>query len=123
MAPFVERFEAAISDDLNTAIALTAFEEALALKKVDAGEKLAALAAMDSVLGLGLLTLDRTELRIRPKAATISEAEIEATLARRKEARAEKDFALSDALRDELAAQGVEVMDGDPLGWEWKLGD
>ena len=22
----------------------------------------------------------------------------------------------------ELAAQGVEVMDGDPLGWEWKLG-
>jgi cysteinyl-tRNA synthetase len=123
LVPFGERFEAAISDDLNTAIALTAFEEALALKKVDAGEKLAALAAMDSVLGLGLLTLDRTELRIRPKAATISEAEIEATLARRKVARAEKDFALSDALRDELAAQGVEVMDGDPLGWEWKLGD
>ena len=26
-----------------------------------------------------------------------------------------------DALRDELAAKGVEVMDGDPLGWEWKL--
>jgi cysteinyl-tRNA synthetase len=123
MAPFVERFEAAISDDLNTAIALTAFEEALALKKVDAGEKLAALAAMDSVLGLGLLTLDRAELRIRPKAATISEAEIEATLARRKEARAAKDFATSDALRDELAGQGVEVMDGDPLRWEWKLGD
>jgi cysteinyl-tRNA synthetase len=123
LAPFVERFEAAISDDLNTAIALMPFEEALALKKVDAGEKLAALAAMDSVLGLGLLTLDRAELRIRPKAATISEAEIEATLARRKEARAAKDFATSDALRDELATQGVEVMDGDPLGWEWKLGD
>jgi cysteinyl-tRNA synthetase len=123
MAPFVERFEAAISDDLNTAIALTAFEEALALKKVDAGEKLAALAAMDAVLGLGLLTLDRTELRIRPKSATITEAEIEATLARRKEARAAKDFATSDALRDELAGQGVEVMDGDPLRWEWKLGD
>jgi cysteinyl-tRNA synthetase len=121
--PFIERFDAAISDDLNTAIALTAFEEALALKKVDAGEKLAALAAMDSVLGLGLLTLDRTELRIRPKAATISEAEIKATLARRKEARVAKDFALSDALRDELAGRGVEVMDGDPLGWEWKLGD
>ncbi|HEX8057625.1 MAG TPA: cysteine--tRNA ligase, partial [Novosphingobium sp.] len=95
----------------------------LALKKVDPGEKLAALAAMDAVLGLGLLDLARTDLRIRPKAATIAEAEIEATLARRKEARAAKDFATSDALRDELTAQGVEVMDGDPMGWEWTIGD
>ena len=44
-------------------------------------------------------------------------------LARRKVARAERDFATSDAIRDELAAKGVEVMDGDPLGWEWSLGD
>ena len=63
----------------------------------------------------------RTDLRIRPKSATITEPEIEAILARRKEARAAKDFATSDRLRDELAAQGVEVMDGDPLGWDWKL--
>ena len=76
---------------------------------------------MDEVLGLDCVTLTRTDLRIRPKAATIAEPEIEATLARRKEARAAKDFATSDALRDELAAQGVEVMDGDPLGWDWKL--
>ena len=48
--------------------------------------------------------------------------EIEDALARRKAARAEKDFATSDAIRDELIAAGVEVMDGDPLGWEWKLG-
>ena len=46
---------------------------------------------------------------------------IEDALARRKAARAEKDFATSDAIRDELAAKGVEVMDGDPLGWEWRL--
>ena len=37
------------------------------------------------------------------------------------EARADKDFARSDALRDELTAQGVDVMDGDPVGWEWRL--
>jgi len=121
-APFLERFDAAVSDDLNTAVALTVLEEVIALKKVDAGEKLAAIAAMDAVLGLGLLTVGRADLRIRPKAATISEAEIEAILANRKEARAAKDFAASDALRDELAAAGVEVMDGDPLGWDWKLG-
>jgi cysteinyl-tRNA synthetase len=119
-APFLERFDAAIADDLNTPVALTVFEDIAALKKVDAGEKLAAIARLDSVLGLDLLALERPALRLRPKTATITEPEIEAVLARRKQARAEKDFATSDHLRDELAAQGVEAMDGDPLGWDWK---
>ena len=120
--PLLERLDAAVSDDLNTAVALTVVEEVAAMKKVDAGEKLASILLADQILGLGLATLSRESLRIRPKAATITEAEIEATLAARKEARAAKDFATSDRLRDELAGQGVEVMDGDPLGWEWKLG-
>ena len=120
-APFLERFGAAMAEDLNSPVALTVLEEVVALKKVDAAEKLAAIAAMDAVLGLDLLTIARTDLRIRPKSATITEAEIEATLAARKEARVAKDFATSDKLRDVLAAQGVEVMDGDPLGWDWKL--
>ena len=77
----------------------------------------------DLSLGFEFDKLSRTDLRIRPKAATITEAEIEAVLTQRKEARAAKDFATSDRLRDELAAQGVEVMDGDPLGWDWKLGE
>jgi len=118
----LERFDAAISDDLNTPVALTALDEALTMKKVDPALKLQAIAAMDAVLGLDLLALTRAELRIRPKAATIAEAEIETALERRKAARAEKDFATSDALRDQLIAAGVEVMDGDPLGWEWKVG-
>jgi cysteinyl-tRNA synthetase len=120
-AALLERFDAAISDDLNTSVALTVLDEAIALKKVDAGEKLAAVAAMDAVLGMGLLELGRADLRLRPKAVTIAEADIEQSLTARKEARAAKDFARSDALREELAARGVEVMDGDPLGWEWKL--
>lgn len=120
--PVREKFAAAMSDDLNTPIALTALEEALAVKKVDAGVKRAVIEEMDAVLGLNLFGFNRTDLRIRPKAATISEEEIEDALIRRKQARAEKDFATSDALRDEFAAKGVEVMDGDPLGWEWKLG-
>jgi cysteinyl-tRNA synthetase len=28
---------------------------------------------------------------------------------------------LSDSIRDDLSARGVEVMDGDLLRWEWKL--
>jgi cysteinyl-tRNA synthetase len=121
-APVLARFDEAMADDLNTPIALTALEEALALKKVDAGVKRAVIEDMDAVLGLGLLSLTRADLRIRPVSATITEEEIEAALCRRKDARAAKDFAASDAIRDDLVSQGVEVMDGDPLGWEWKLG-
>lgn len=121
-APFLERFSAALCEDLNTAVALTVFDEVLALKKVDPAEKLAALALMDEVLGLGVLSVARTDLRLKPKAAVIAEDEIEAILNQRREARAAKDFAASDALRDQLAANGVEAMDGDPLGWDWKLG-
>lgn len=121
------KFDAAMSDDLNTPIALTALEDALAVKKVDAMIKRSVIERMDAVLGLRLFEsetndeLARQDLRVRPKAAAITEEEIEAALARRKEARAAKDFATSDALRDELIAAGVEVMDGDPLGWEWRL--
>ena len=121
-APVLAKFADAIVDDLNTAIALTALEDALGTKKVDDSVKRAVIEQMDSVLGLNLFGLTRAKLRIRPKDATITEEEIEDALARRNAARAEKDFATSDAIRDELAAKGVEVMDGDPLGWEWKLG-
>lgn len=120
-AAILDKFDEAICDDLNTPIALTALEDALAVKKVDAGIKRAVVEHMNAVLGLGLFDLTREVLRIRPKTATVTEAEIEDALARRKEARAAKDFATSDAIRDELTAKGVEVMDGDPLGWEWKL--
>jgi len=121
LTPLLGKFDAAVSDDLNTAVALTLFDEAIAMKKVPVEEKRALVEAMDAVLGLGLLELTREELRIRPKGAVITDPEIEAALDLRQEARAAKDFTTSDAIRDRLAAKGVEVMDGDPLRWEWKL--
>ena len=121
LVDLLARFDAALSDDLNTAVGLTLLDEAVALKKVDAAQKLATIARMDAVLGLGLQTLNRTDLRVRPASAQITEAEIDAELARRKDARANKDFAASDAIRDALIAKGVDVMDGDPLGWDWKF--
>lgn len=121
LANLFARFDAAVSDDLNTAVALTALEEAMSLKKVDQGQKLLALAQMDAVLGLNLLETERLDLRVKPKNILITEAEIEAALDARKEARAAKDFATSDSLRDDLIAKGVEVMDGDPLGWDWRI--
>jgi cysteinyl-tRNA synthetase len=114
-------FDAALSDDLNTPKALTILDMVLAEKRIDAAERLAAVARMDAALGLELDILTRAGLRVAPKDAAITEAEIEAELDRRKGARAGKDFAASDAIRDDLAARGVEVMDGDPLGWEWKI--
>jgi cysteinyl-tRNA synthetase len=112
----------AISNDLSSPDVLVALEEVIGAKSQGPSGVLRLIGAIDSVLGLGLLNLTRTDLRIRPKSATITKAEIEAVLTQRKEARAAKDFATSDALRDELTAAGVEVMDGDPLGWDWKLG-
>lgn len=117
----VARFDAAIANDLNTAEALTVLEEVLALKGTAPECVVTATTKIDTVLGLKLGYLARADFRIRPVTATITEAEIDTALARRKEARAAKDFAASDAIRDELTARGVEVMDGDPLGWEWKL--
>ncbi len=123
LATYLRDFEEAITSDLSMPEALALIDEVFGDKKVGPLNRLRFAAISDLVFGLDILGLNRADLRIRPKSATITEAEIEEALARRKEARAAKDFATSDAIRDELAAQGVEVMDGDPLGWEWKLGD
>jgi cysteinyl-tRNA synthetase len=120
MSSILEDFDKAISEDLNTPKALSYLESAIA-KTIFPTSRLDMASRMDAVLGLGLLTLTRADLRLRPATATITEDEIEAQLAKRKEARAAKDFATSDAIRDVLIAAGVEVMDGDPLGWEWRL--
>jgi cysteinyl-tRNA synthetase len=114
-------FDEAVVDDLNTPMALTMLDNTLALKESHLEVQLAVIKSLDAVLGLNLLTLTRQDLRIRPITAVITEAEIETALAARKDARAAKDFAKSDAIRDDLIAKGVEVMDGDPLGWDWKL--
>jgi cysteinyl-tRNA synthetase len=114
-------FDEALSNDLNTPTVLTQVETLLGAKKTPAAKRIQAIRMADEVLGLNLLGLTRHDLRLRPVDAVIDEDGIAALIDRRKEARAAKDFAASDAIRDELAAAGVEVMDGDPLGWEWKL--
>ncbi|WP_133364903.1 cysteine--tRNA ligase [Qipengyuania sediminis] len=112
----------ALSDDLNTPMALTIVERLLLpSSSIEPFERWGVVKELDQIFGLRLFDLVRADLRIRPKSATITETEIEAQLVRRKEARSARDFATSDAIRDELAARGVEVMDGDPLEWEWKL--
>lgn len=116
----LDRFDEAVSDDLATPRALVALDELLALRKLPPAVILAAIGRMDEALGLNLPALHRADLRVRPAGSALDEAAVEARLAERREARAARDFARSDAIRDELSAAGVEVMDGDPLGWDWR---
>jgi cysteinyl-tRNA synthetase len=120
-AKWFEAFDESVCEDLNTSVPISIIETIAGRDDFAPSERLKVIERMDEFLGLNLTSLTRKDLRIRPASATLTEAEIETRLDERKAARDAKDFATSDRIRDELAAQGVEVMDGDPLGWDWKL--
>jgi cysteinyl-tRNA synthetase len=121
-AAFLKAFEREIADDLMMPRALPVLEEMLSQDDIPPAARLQVAERMDAALGLGLATITRKDLRVRPAEARLSEREIESTLEARKAARALRDFARADRLRAELEADGVVVMDGDPLGWEWRIG-
>ena len=118
---YLESCGDAIRNDLNTARSLVALEELLADDALPPAVRLGVAVTMDEVLGLRLSTLTRRDLRVRPAAATLDDAAVEAALTRRHTARADRDFAAADAERDQLVRHGVIVMDGDPLGWDWSV--
>jgi cysteinyl-tRNA synthetase len=116
-------FIAALEDDLNTPRALAAlFELARDVNRCTDPRQRVALAAKlrSSAELLGLLAQD-PEAWCRGSAEEALEAEeIEAQLAARQAARAQRDFATADRIRDELAARGVLIEDGpDGARWRW----
>jgi len=124
-----EKFLAALGNDLNTSLAITAVYDVLKYKTNDQ-TKLALLADFDYVLGLDLIAKadkKRKELAAAPKAGeftVISEsgeedAEVEAMIRARQDAKKAKNFAEADRIRDELKAKGIEVTDV-PGGAKWK---
>ena len=125
-----ERFCAALDNDLNTSLAVTAVYDVLKYKTNDA-TKLKALADFDTVLSLDLIAKaakKREELKKQTVAAgqfTIvsengeADAEVEAKIQARQEAKKAKNFAEADRIRDELKAAGIEVTDI-PHGAKWK---
>ncbi|MCE2881369.1 MAG: cysteine--tRNA ligase [Planctomycetaceae bacterium] len=108
-------FKESLADDLNLARAIAALNTAIGEAPAgDAQAELAALDAMDSVLGV----FERNEA-LASDAADDLAAKVEALLERRKAARAAKDWAESDRVRDELTALGVRIKDG-PQGTTWE---
>lgn len=102
----------AIADDLNTPKAIA---ELHALANEATADQLLAGAQF-----LGLLTPELGAWAEEPSVDEGLSARIEALLAERLNARKEKNFARSDAIRDGLAAAGVAVKDT-PQGAEWSL--
>jgi cysteinyl-tRNA synthetase len=112
MAPLRERFFDALAEDFNTARALGALFEWVREANRRGGAGDADLRAMLGVLGLENLV----DEAVAGDGEGLDEAAL-ALLEARQAARAAKDFAEADRLRDELRAQGWEVRDG-PSGPE-----
>jgi cysteinyl-tRNA synthetase len=124
-------FDAALDDDLNMPVALAALfgfvrdVNALpALAPADARAARALLEGMDGVLDVldrsersGLI--DRARLAALASGTSAPSDFIEELLGARQSARADRDFARADALRDELRRRGVVIEDL-PSGIRWK---
>ncbi len=124
----VDAFRGELAHDLNVSGALGALfglvkevNRALPDGITDAEheEVRAALSTVDSVLGV--LDSECWAERDSGDGDSLSDAEIEERLAQRQAARAERDFAEADRLRDELVAAGIVVEDG-PNGTVWRRG-
>jgi cysteinyl-tRNA synthetase len=113
--PYRRRFWEALADDLNTPRALAVVSEAARAEDLAPADRWAVLADADRVLGFGLATAEA------PGTADHSGSDpaIDAKVAEREAARAAKDFATSDRIRDELAADGIEIVDT-PSGPTWR---
>jgi cysteinyl-tRNA synthetase len=98
-----ERFAEAVADDLALPRALAIAHEVAADASLTDAQRRALLLDFDRVLGLALDAPVAGDAPLPEGAADLLE--------RRAAARAARDFTASDALRDELAALGVEVRD------------
>lgn len=118
LAVWQERFNAAMDDDLNTADALSVVFELV--KEINT--KMADGSAQKGWLN-GAAALFDTFCKVlgllyERKKKTL-EADVEALIEKRQQARKAKDFKTADAIRDELAAKGIVLKDT-PQGVKWE---
>lgn len=101
------RFDAALFDDLNTAVAVSVLFEALRADDLSDGEKAALVVNLDEVLGLNL---DPATIR-KSQENQVTPPEVQALMKARDQARQSKNWAESDRLRKEIEALGYQVLD------------
>jgi len=128
VATVPETFAAAMDDDLNIPAALAVLHETVragntSLAQNDDGEALLALQGvlgMMSVLGMDLLDPHWQDNAGSGRENAALDVLVKAQLDARAKARADKDWAASDAIRDTLAAAGIEIADS-ASGSTWSL--
>jgi len=121
---FEKAFCAAMDDDFNTPVALGAlFDLAREInrQKDEDPQQAAQLGKLLIRLGgvLGVLQLD-ADTWLRQGSGGVDAAEIDALIAQRREARANRDWALADQIRDRLTAMKVVVEDT-AEGSSWRI--
>ena len=116
---FKEKFLKALGSDLNTSLGLTVLYDMLK-SDLDDATKRYLVEDFDTVLSLSLL--EKADQVGEPQVDDALAAEIEDLIARRAEARKNKDWATADAIRDELNARHVVVTDT-PDGAKWSIQD
>jgi cysteinyl-tRNA synthetase len=106
-----EQFEAALDDDLNTSAALAAFWDLV--REANVGLDHGELKAADREEILKWFQVVDERLAIIPPLERLvqGDEEIEALVARRNEARRNRDFATSDKIKNELLDRGVIIED------------
>jgi len=130
-------FIAAMDDDLNTPVAignlskvLKYANDLLASKKIKTGEKVFTLKRIaetvreiGAVLGLFTLSPGQYLKEVREifiRECRLDEAAIENKIEQRQKARKEKDWPQADAVRNELADEGIRLVDT-PQGTAWEI--
>jgi cysteinyl-tRNA synthetase len=122
-ARLVDQIDEAIASDLATPRILAIVQDALRDPALSLDGRRAVIAAADTLLGLGLATLQPREVDNRRTASDLSPAErqlIEELIAERSHARNSRDWAKADEIRDELERLSVAVTDT-PGGAVWEL--
>ena len=123
---YIDKFTAALENDLATPQALSALQTAIKDSSLSPEEILSLVGIMDEVLSLSLLEgasalyqEKKTAEAATPAEMTPEDLEIQALVEERTAAKKAKDFARADAIRQELQNRGIQVIDT-PQGPQWK---